>query len=60
MREIFDLVSKYPSPPVGVYKITVERYGFQRHIVQEVQTTLDSTQSVKVDMQAGYLTYAPF
>ena len=45
--------------PAGTYQIRVERYGFKRYIVNEVQVKPDSVVSVDLDMEAGYASDDP-
>ena len=45
--------------PAGTYKLTVEKYGFKRHIVLDVEVTAESTATVEVDMEVGYASDDP-
>ena len=45
--------------PTGTYKLTVEKYGFKRYLVVDVEVTVGSTATVKVDMEAGYASNDP-
>src|SRR2546421_8510718 len=45
--------------PTGTYKVTVEKYGFKRYIVNDVQVTSETEATVNLDMEAGYATDDP-
>ena len=45
--------------PTGIYEITVEKYGFKRYIVPDVQVRSESEAAVKLDMEAGYASDDP-
>ena len=45
--------------PVGTYQITVEKYGFKRYIVNDVEVKPNATATVNLDMEAGYASNDP-
>jgi hypothetical protein len=45
--------------PAGIYQITVEKYGFKRYIVNDVEVRANATTTLNLDMEAGYASDDP-
>jgi hypothetical protein len=43
----------------GTYQITVQKYGFKRYIVDDVEVRPNATTTLNLDMEAGYATDDP-
>ena len=45
--------------PAGPYQIIVEKYGFKRYILNDVEVKPNATTKVSLDIEAGYATNDP-
>ena len=45
--------------PAGTYQITVEKYGFKRYIVNDLEVKPNAMATVNLDMEAGYASDDP-
>jgi carboxypeptidase family protein len=45
--------------PAGTYQIIVEKYGFKRYILNDVEVKPNETAKINLDLEAGYATNDP-